>query len=93
MRLPFCTGVTLSGGQKARISVARAAYSQEDIVLLDDPLSALDAHTGRHVFDEVFAAGGIMQNSARVLVTHAGVWVGFGLGMVRVAAKPCDALC
>jgi ABC-type lipoprotein export system ATPase subunit len=65
--------VTLSGGQKARISVARAAYSQEDIVLLDDPLSALDAHTGRLVFDEVFAAGGIMHNSARILVTHAGV--------------------
>jgi ABC-type nitrate/sulfonate/bicarbonate transport system ATPase subunit len=68
-----CAGVTLSGGQKARISVARAAYSQEDIVLLDDPLSALDAHTGRLVFDEVFAAGGIMHNSARILVTHAGV--------------------
>lgn len=44
-------GVTLSGGQKQRIAVARAVYSRSHIVVMDDPLSALDAHTGRHVFN------------------------------------------
>eukprot|EP00123_Amoebidium_parasiticum_P018050 comp24080_c0_seq1/m.43365 comp24080_c0_seq1/g.43365 ORF comp24080_c0_seq1/g.43365 comp24080_c0_seq1/m.43365 type:complete len:1444 (-) comp24080_c0_seq1:309-4640(-) len=64
-------GVTLSGGQKARVSLARAVYSQADVFLSDDPLSALDAHTGREVFDMVFSKKGIMAHSARILVTHA----------------------
>ena len=44
-------GVSLSGGQKARISLARALYFDADIYLLDDPLSAVDAAVGRHLFD------------------------------------------
>ncbi len=43
-------GVNLSGGQKQRISIARALYSNNDIVLLDDPLSAVDSHVGKHIF-------------------------------------------
>jgi len=43
-------GVTLSGGQKARISLARALYYDADVYLLDDPLSALDSVVGRQVF-------------------------------------------
>lgn len=46
-------GITLSGGQKARVSLARAVYSERDIVLMDDPLSAFDAHVKKAVFDEV----------------------------------------
>ena len=45
-------GVSLSGGQKARISLARAVYFDADVYLLDDPLSAVDAAVSRHLFDK-----------------------------------------
>ena len=45
-------GVSLSGGQKARISLARALYFDADIYLLDDPLSAVDTAVGRHLFEK-----------------------------------------
>lgn len=66
-------GVTLSGGQKQRVSLARAVYSNPDIVLFDDPLSALDAGTNRKVFDRLFKLSGnkLLASTAVVLVTHA----------------------
>ncbi len=45
-------GVTLSGGQKARVSLARAVYREADIYLLDDPLSAVDTAVARHLFEK-----------------------------------------
>ncbi|XP_072039246.1 ATP-binding cassette sub-family C member 9-like [Amphiura filiformis] len=62
-------GINLSGGQKQRVSVARAMYSDKDIVLLDDPLSALDIHVGSHLFKEGIM-GLIRNNKTVVLVTH-----------------------
>ncbi|KAF9584556.1 hypothetical protein BGW38_006031, partial [Lunasporangiospora selenospora] len=63
-------GINLSGGQKARISLARAVYAQADIYLLDDPLSAVDAHVGRAIFDKVIGPGGLLSGKTRILVTH-----------------------
>ncbi|XP_062999456.1 multidrug resistance-associated protein 1-like [Elgaria multicarinata webbii] len=63
-------GVNLSGGQKQRVSLARAVYSDADVYLLDDPLSAVDAHVGKHIFDKVIGPKGILKGKTRVLVTH-----------------------
>jgi len=62
-------GVNLSGGQKARVSLARALYSQSDIYLLDDPISALDAKVARNIFDKVIK-GDLMKDKIILLVTH-----------------------
>ncbi|XP_016974443.1 probable multidrug resistance-associated protein lethal(2)03659 [Drosophila rhopaloa] len=61
-------GASLSGGQRARISLARAVYRQADTYLLDDPLSAVDTHVGRHLFEECMR--GFLRNKLVILVTH-----------------------
>ncbi|XP_051752880.1 multidrug resistance-associated protein 4 [Ctenopharyngodon idella] len=61
-------GATLSGGQKARVNLARAVYQDADIYLLDDPLSAVDAEVGRHLFEQCIC--GILREKPRILVTH-----------------------
>ncbi|KAH8232502.1 hypothetical protein KR032_008347 [Drosophila birchii] len=61
-------GVSLSGGQKARVSLARAVYRKADIYLLDDPLSAVDTHVGKHIFDRCIRD--FLANKIRILVTH-----------------------
>ncbi|XP_062988537.1 ATP-binding cassette sub-family C member 2 [Elgaria multicarinata webbii] len=64
-------GINLSGGQKQRVSLARAVYNNADIYLLDDPLSAVDAHVGRHIFDKVLGPEGLLRHKTRILVTHS----------------------
>ncbi|XP_014296337.1 probable multidrug resistance-associated protein lethal(2)03659 [Microplitis demolitor] len=61
-------GVSLSGGQRARINLARAVYSDAPIFLLDDPLSAVDAHVGKHMFEECVEK--YLNGKTRILVTH-----------------------
>ncbi|XP_049854957.1 ATP-binding cassette sub-family C member 4-like [Schistocerca gregaria] len=61
-------GVSLSGGQRARINLARAVYRNADIYLLDDPLSAVDTHVGKQLFEECISS--YLCTKTRVLVTH-----------------------
>lgn len=57
----FCyQGINLSGGQKQRVSLCRAVYQDKDIYLLDDPLSAVDAHVGKHIFENVVGPNGLL---------------------------------
>ncbi|OAD65376.1 hypothetical protein PHYBLDRAFT_189572 [Phycomyces blakesleeanus NRRL 1555(-)] len=62
-------GITLSGGQKQRVAIARAVYSQATTVILDDCLSAVDAHTAKHLFDYCLT-GRLMKDRTVILVTH-----------------------
>ncbi|XP_046746888.1 ATP-binding cassette sub-family C member 4-like [Diprion similis] len=61
-------GASLSGGQRARVNLARAVYRDADLYLLDDPLSAVDARVGRHLFEECI--NGFLKEKTRLLVTH-----------------------
>jgi ABC-type multidrug transport system fused ATPase/permease subunit len=61
-------GINLSGGQKARVSIARAAYSDADTIILDDPLSALDPEVGKLLFDECILD--LMEGKTRLFVTN-----------------------
>ncbi|XP_071175211.1 multidrug resistance-associated protein 1-like isoform X2 [Mytilus edulis] len=68
-------GINLSGGQKQRISLARAVYNNADVYMLDDPLSAVDSHVGKHIFKNVVGREGLLQHKTRVLVTHGIHWL------------------
>ncbi|KAL7286833.1 hypothetical protein TKK_0018975 [Trichogramma kaykai] len=63
-------GINLSGGQKQRVSLARAIYNNSDIYFLDDPLSAVDSHVGKHIFENLIGPHGLMKKKTRILVTH-----------------------
>lgn len=51
----------MSGGQKQRVSLARAVYSDMDLYLFDDPLSAVDSHVGKHIFERVIGPQGMLK--------------------------------
>ena len=62
-------GINVSGGQKARISLARCCYSDSDIVVMDDPIAAVDSHVGKALFHKCIAS--YLKGKTRILVTNA----------------------
>ncbi|KAK3357106.1 ABC transporter type 1, transmembrane domain-containing protein [Lasiosphaeria hispida] len=64
-------GISLSGGQKARVALARAVYARADVYLLDDCLSAVDSHVGRHLIDNVLGPKGLLSSKTRILATNS----------------------
>lgn len=65
-------GINLSGGQKQRVALARAVYSDAELFLFDDPLSAVDIHVGKHLFENVIGPEGLLakRGATRLLITH-----------------------
>ncbi|KAI9786849.1 MAG: hypothetical protein M1839_005080 [Geoglossum umbratile] len=64
-------GISLSGGQRARLTLARAVYARADVYLLDDVLSAVDQHVGRHLIDYVLGPKGLLSGKTRILATNS----------------------
>ncbi|KAI1196656.1 metal resistance protein YCF1 [Nemania serpens] len=64
-------GISLSGGQKARVALARAVYARADVYLLDDCLSAVDSHVARHIVENVLGPRGLLNSKCRILATNA----------------------
>lgn len=64
-------GINLSGGQKQRVALARAVYNDSENYFLDDPLSAVDSHVGKHIFENVIGPNGLLKKKTRILVTHS----------------------
>ena len=62
-------GSTLSGGQKLRVSLARALYADRQFIIFDDPLSALDAHVGKFIFKETICQ--FLKGKTIILITHS----------------------
>ncbi|KAJ2777616.1 hypothetical protein GGI18_004167, partial [Coemansia linderi] len=80
-------GINISGGQRARLALARTVYSRADVYILDDPLSAVDAHVKRHILDNVILSSGLLGNSLRVVTTHAESMLPFCNQIVTVSDR------
>ncbi|KAJ2657570.1 Canalicular multispecific organic anion transporter 1 [Coemansia sp. RSA 1199] len=64
-------GINISGGQKARLALARAIYTEAEIYILDDILSAVDVEVGRYIIEHVLTGNGLIAKKTRIMVTHA----------------------
>ncbi|KAJ2092885.1 hypothetical protein IW138_000598 [Coemansia sp. RSA 986] len=64
-------GINISGGQRARLALARTVYSKADIYILDDPLSAVDAHVKRHILEHVIMDSGLLGGKLRIISINA----------------------
>ncbi|KAJ1855269.1 Canalicular multispecific organic anion transporter 1 [Coemansia sp. RSA 1822] len=77
-------GINISGGQRARLALARTLYSQADVYLLDDPLSAVDAHVKRHIMEHVILDTGLLGGKLRIVSTHTKQLLPFSNQVVTV---------
>lgn len=75
-------GITLSGGQKSRVSIARAVYANAEVYMLDDPLAALDTGVEEHIVREVLGPNGILKEKTKILATNT-------LDAIRIADSVC----
>jgi ABC-type multidrug transport system fused ATPase/permease subunit len=66
MLIFFLQGINLSRGQKQRVNLARAVYSNSSVYLMDDPLSAVDVHVGKYIFEKVIGNRGLLKNKVAV---------------------------
>ncbi|KAJ2116240.1 Multidrug resistance-associated protein 1 [Coemansia sp. RSA 922] len=80
-------GINISGGQRARLALARTVYSRADFYILDDPLSAVDAHVKRHILDNVILSSGLLGNALRVVTTHSESMLPFCDQIVTISDK------
>ncbi|KAJ2746808.1 Multidrug resistance-associated protein 1 [Coemansia sp. BCRC 34301] len=80
-------GVNISGGQRARLALARTVYSRADVYILDDPLSAVDAHVKRHILDNVLLSSGLLGDKLRIIATHTESMLPFCNQIVTVCDK------
>ncbi|KAJ2762873.1 hypothetical protein H4S06_000409 [Coemansia sp. BCRC 34490] len=63
-------GINVSGGQRARLALARTVYSKADIYVLDDPLSSVDAHVKRHILENVIMDSGLLGGKIRIIAVN-----------------------
>ena len=80
----------MSGGQKQRVSIARAVYQKADVYLLDDPLSAVDAHVGKHIFTEIVGPKGMLNGKVcrSYRVARAGSWSSYTGKLIHSTLDP-----
>ncbi|KAI8317888.1 hypothetical protein GQ54DRAFT_336579, partial [Martensiomyces pterosporus] len=83
-------GINISGGQKARLALARAVYSQADIYILDDPLSAVDEQVKRHLLDNVIMNTGILGNKLRIVSTNSDHIIPFSNQVIHLKERTAN---
>ncbi|KAJ2714662.1 hypothetical protein H4R19_001608 [Coemansia spiralis] len=84
-------GINISGGQRARLALARTLYSRADIYVLDDPISAVDAHVKRHLLEHVLLDTGLLAGKLRIITTNSGHLLPYANQVVTLTGGRAEA--